>query len=64
MGNALSGCQWLLDDGSTDWINNQGLMLASNTNIKATRIPLSQLSLWDVILEDETENVCEVLKLA
>ena len=60
MGNIVSGCQWLLEDGSGDYISKRGIIVASNTNIKATRIPLSQLSITDVILEDDSENVCNL----
>ena len=58
MGSALSGCQWLLDDGTQEYKNANGLMLASRKNIQPSRIPLSQLWLSDVILENETEDVC------
>ncbi len=57
MGNALCACQWLLEDGSTEYHSSNGLMLASRKKIKPSRIPLSQLCLSDVIIEDETEDV-------
>ena len=57
MGAAISSCQWLLDDGSDEHRNNNGLMLASRKKIKPSRIPLSQLCLSDVILENETIDV-------
>ena len=57
MGSVLSGCQWLFDEGSPEYKSSNALMLASRKPIKSSRIPLSQLCLSDVILENETEDV-------
>lgn len=57
MGSTLSSCQWLQNDGSNEYRDNNGLMLASRKTIKPSRIPLSQLCLSDAIKENETEDV-------
>lgn len=57
MGSTLSSCQWLVDDGTPEYKNKNGLMLAARRDIKKSRIPLSQLWLSDVILENDTEDV-------
>ena len=61
MGSAISSCQWLVDDGSSEYRNSNGLMLASRKNIKPSRIPLSQLCLSDVIIENETTDVSKTI---
>lgn len=57
MGNIASWCQLILDEGSSESIKSNGLVLASKPAIKSIRIPLSQLSLSDVIVEGEVEDV-------
>ncbi|CAI2371528.1 unnamed protein product [Moneuplotes crassus] len=56
MGNTLCQCQWLLEDSSPEYHNPKGLMIASRKKIKPSEIPLGQLCLSDVILEDNTED--------
>lgn len=60
MGNMLGSCHWLVDDGSYEYKNTNGLMIASRKNIVPSRIPLSQLWISDVILENESEYVSAI----